>query len=189
MEPWQFRRCFGMIGSQSGNANKMLPIARKYPRIFCISTSKNKNQDKWNITAIFSKEKFWTSKPDIRNNISKIGPLDHWTRAQQGSCWWNTKLSGLQAKLRNHKGLSNEARQETRQAARLRKRNTELNDWKAKVRQQSLQRHVCNMPNFHATNNSNNNQLLFVSSRPGKAVVSHPPGAIFREICEKLHTL
>lgn len=44
MEPWQFRRCFGMIGSQSGNANKMLPSARNYPRIFCISTSKNNNQ-------------------------------------------------------------------------------------------------------------------------------------------------
>ena len=43
MEPWQFRRCFGMIGSQSGNANKMLPSARNYLRIFCISTSKNKN--------------------------------------------------------------------------------------------------------------------------------------------------
>lgn len=28
----------------------------------------------------------------------------------------------------------------------------------------------------------NDNQLLFVSSRPGKAVVSHPPGAIFRDI-------
>ena len=30
----------------------------------------------------------------------------------------------------------------------------------------------------------NDNQLLFVSSRPGKAAASHPPGAIFLEICE-----
>ena len=35
----------------------------------------------------------------------------------------------------------------------------------------------------------NDNQLLFVSSRPGKAAVSRPPGAIFREIALKLHTL
>ena len=66
MEPWQFQRCFGMI------ANKMLPNARNYPRMFNISISKNNNQDKSNITATFSKEKFWTSNPHFETTLLRL---------------------------------------------------------------------------------------------------------------------